>query len=79
VLINEDAAKAMSFAEPLGKAITIAGIWKRKFIGGMRNFHVRSLHQPIEPLFIGLEPEPGWGEILVRISPGQTPKAMEVL
>jgi ABC-type antimicrobial peptide transport system permease subunit len=79
VLINEAAAKAMGLREPIGKTITIAGIWKRKIIGVMRNFHVRSLHQPIEPLFIALEPEPGWGEILVRISPGQTPKAMEVL
>jgi ABC-type antimicrobial peptide transport system permease subunit len=80
VLINEAAAKAMGLREPIGKTITIAGIWKRKIIGVMRNFHVRSLHQPIEPLFVNLEPEPpGWGEILVKISPGQTPKAMEVL
>lgn len=79
VLINEAAAKAMGFAEPVGKTITIAGIWKRRIIGVMRNFHVRSLHQPIEPLLISLEPEPGWGEILVKISPGQTPKAMKVL
>jgi ABC-type antimicrobial peptide transport system permease subunit len=80
VLINEAAAKAMGLREPVGKTITIVGIWKRKIIGVMRNFHVRSLHQPIEPLFISLEPEsPGWGEILVRTSPGQTMKAMEVL
>jgi hypothetical protein len=58
VLINEAAAKAMGLREPIGKTITIAGIWKRKIIGVMRNFHVRSLHQPSNPFSSPWNPNP---------------------
>ena len=47
-----------------------------KIIGVVKDFHFKSLHDPIEPLLINLEEHNGRGFILVKALPGQTREAI---
>ncbi|WP_394748154.1 ABC transporter permease [Spongiimicrobium salis] len=63
VIINESAAKALGFQEnALGKIFHLDTKDKRKavtIIGVVKDFHYRSLHRPIEPLFMQYKPSGG--------------------
>jgi hypothetical protein len=59
-LVNEEAVARMGFKDPLGKEFALDGK-KRKNIGVLRNFHINSLHQPIEPLAIALKEDMPFG------------------
>ena len=53
VLINETAARALGWDDPVGKEIEFPGsrrTQRRTVIGVVRDFHIKSLHQRIEPL-----------------------------
>ncbi len=53
VIINESAVKTFNLKEPLGKRITFTGQnLTCTIIGVVKDFHIRSLHQKIEPLVI---------------------------
>ena len=57
IVINETAAKAMGFKEPIGKQIwTVGGTKRLTVIGVTKDFHFRSLHTGIEPQIIYLDP-----------------------
>ena len=53
-LINETAAKALGWTpeEAIGKQFTHIGL--ETVVGVMRDFHMHSMHQPIQPLMISL-------------------------
>ena len=71
VLINETAAKKFGWDNPLGKKIQqIYGNKQTRIVTGVvKDFHMASLHNPIEPMFItGSFPE--MNAICVRIGPG---------
>jgi putative ABC transport system permease protein len=59
IVINESAAKALGFDNPIGKTLTTP--WKRgqllTIIGVVKNYHVESLHKNIEPLALELNPD----------------------
>ena len=78
-LINETAARAMGYADPLGKPLTM---WGRKgpVIGVLKDFNFKTVHERIKPLvlFTSLRPRP-FGTILVRTKPGQTKQALAAL
>jgi putative ABC transport system permease protein len=77
-LINEEALVQMGIKDPIGHDITMRReiIRKGKIIGVMKNFHLQSLHTPIEPLCLFLDTYPGFGFITVRTEPGKTKQAL---
>ena len=56
IIINEAAAKAMQKENPIGERIRL---WEREgvIIGITKDFHIKSVYTPIEPLVISLRPE----------------------
>ncbi len=75
-LINEEAAKIMKLRQPLGETISQPN---GKIIGLIKNFHARSLHDPIEPLVIGLREKPEGGVAIIRSKPGKTKQVLATL
>ncbi len=78
VIVNEEAVKQMGITNPIGYEITNRRdmVRKGKIIGVVKDFHLRSLHSPIEPLCLFLDTNPGWGYISVRTEPGKTKEAI---
>jgi putative ABC transport system permease protein len=73
-IMNESAVKMMGIKEPVGKWFN-PGYQKGIIIGVMKDFNFKSLHKPVEPLYIGISREP-WGYILIKIKPGNIPETM---
>ncbi|QKZ12825.1 ABC transporter permease [Spirosoma sp. KUDC1026] len=76
-LLNEAAAQQMHLIDPIGQSINLWGK-QGKVIGLMRNFHLQSLHKPIEPLLVYFESQPR-GNCVVRIQEGKTQAALSVM
>jgi putative ABC transport system permease protein len=74
-LINEAAAKMMGYKDPVGQPLSW-GDRQGKIIGVLEDFHINSLHQPIEPLVIRLQENTNWGNMLVRTEAGKTREAL---
>ncbi|NND70883.1 MAG: FtsX-like permease family protein [Rhodothermales bacterium] len=74
ILINETAAKSMGLDDPLGKSVSL---WNREgvVIGVVKDFHMQSLYEPIEPLVIRLDPSAG-RFVFVRTRPGAAADAI---
>jgi len=76
ILINESAAKLIGIPDPVGQPITFQR-QKGRIIGLMKDFHLASLHQPIQPLVI--QQHPNWTNyILIRSQSGRTADAIAV-
>jgi putative ABC transport system permease protein len=56
ILINETAAKACRWEDPIGKILTYWGNRTGVIVGIMKDFHFHPIHRPIEPLCIYYEP-----------------------
>ncbi|WP_018478946.1 ABC transporter permease [Pontibacter roseus] len=69
IIVNESAARAMGWEEPIGKRIGGSDTTRAKVIGMVKDFNYTSLHNQIEPLVIMLGPENN-GYLMARISPG---------
>ncbi len=74
-IINRAAARRIGYQNPIGQPLTM---WGRPgvIIGVVEDFHFHSLHVPVEPLIIRLEPDAGGQTILIRTLPGQTRQAL---
>ncbi|UCC41018.1 MAG: ABC transporter permease, partial [Candidatus Aminicenantes bacterium] len=58
-ILNESAIKHLGWEEnPLDRRIILQGFKNGRVVGVMKDFHVKSLHQRIEPLFIHIAPNP---------------------
>jgi ABC-type antimicrobial peptide transport system permease subunit len=55
VIFNETAIKAMGLKDPVGKEVIFWGE-PCTIIGVVKDFHMSSLHDPIEPMVFGFEP-----------------------
>jgi putative ABC transport system permease protein len=54
VVLNETAARALGWAEPLGREIRAEeGGYRARVVGVVRDFHFQSLHEKIAPLVLG--------------------------
>ncbi len=54
VIINETAARALGWDDPLGKEIrTEEGEYRARVVGVVKDFHFQSLHEKIAPLVLG--------------------------
>ncbi len=76
-IINETAAQALGWDEPLGRELTTYGGQVRgPVIGVVRDFHFRSLHHPVEPIIF---PYIRWTPryISVRLEPGNIREGVE--
>jgi hypothetical protein len=77
-MVNEEALRRMGMKDPLGKWISAWGK-KGTIIGVLKDYHINSLHKPIEPLIVDVKEDLGWSVILVRTQPGQTKQALASL
>ncbi len=77
-IINEVALHKIGYANPIGMSFTMWGV-KGKIIGLIKDFHYRSIHEPIQPLVIVLNTKLEHGNILVRIQAEDTKKALSEL
>ena len=77
ILINEAAAKVCKWDSPVGKEFNYWGSGRGKIIGKMKDFHMRSLHYPIEPVFFILSPVNSGPYISIKISAENIPDSIE--
>ena len=77
-LVNETAVKLMQLKEPVGSFFSHLGT-RGKIIGVVKDFHLSSLHNPIAPLFISLQPPPDHGVALIRVRGGRTKEALAAI
>lgn len=54
IIVNEEAVKQMHLTDPVGKVISTTSGNKVHIIGVTRNFHYKSLHEPIQPFIFHL-------------------------
>jgi ABC-type antimicrobial peptide transport system permease subunit len=73
-IVNEAAAAIMGFESAVGKQLRI-GDYTGTIVGIVKDYHLRSLHTPIEPLVIFLAP-PNCQTICVRISSENIPRSI---
>lgn len=74
MIINEAAAKILGYSKPedaIGRRYSQWGS-KGRIIGVMKNFHMRSLQETIQPLTMRIDPR-SWGALSVSISAQHTP------
>jgi putative ABC transport system permease protein len=74
-IVNETALKKIGYKDPIGKPLTF---WQKKgtIVGVVKDFHISSMHVPINPLIIRLGENINWGLALVRTEPGKTKQAL---
>jgi putative ABC transport system permease protein len=77
-IINEAALKRIGYKDPIGKPLTFWGK-NGTIIGVVKDFHFNSLHTAINPLVVRLGENLGWGQALVRTTPGKTKLAISAL
>ena len=77
IIINEIAANVMGFEDPIGKEAYI-GNRKLKIVGVAQNFHFKSLHEKVGPMFFHLDPS-FLLQIAVRIRAGQMEETLHSL
>lgn len=79
ILLNETALRVLGWDTPeeaLGRQVQFGMGMTQTVIGVVRDFHLRSLHLPIEPLVI----LNGRGQLMaVRIQPGETTRTLEFI
>lgn len=79
ILVNETALRVLGWDTPeeaLGRQVQFGIGMTQTVIGVVRDFHLRSLHLPVEPLVILY----GRGQFMVvRIQPGETTRTLEFI
>lgn len=79
-LLNETAVGAIGWEAALGKELTHhIGGRTGKVIGIVKDFHMNSLHQAIEPLCIDLNPRRADSHLSVQITGNQIPETVSFL
>jgi len=81
VIINEEAVRTLDLKKPLGSRLLVSmkgGAMPMTVVGVVRNFHVYSLREKIEPLVLYINPE-RYNLIAVRIGPQNTAGAISHL
>ncbi len=72
-ILNEAAVRMMGLKDPVGKWFSNGD--KGTIIGVMKDFNFKSLHKPVEPLFLYMD-KGHWGYIIVKINTSDMPKTM---
>ncbi len=81
VIVTERFAEAFGWEEPIGQRLVGYDdeAEPRTVIGVVKDYHSRSLHEPIGASFWHMDPEFGFGAILVRLQPGDVPGALSAI
>jgi ABC-type antimicrobial peptide transport system permease subunit len=74
-IINETLLKIIGFKDPIGKRLSFFD-YEGTIIGVVKDFHLKSLHEPIEPLVFYWGEHEGWGSVLVKIKAGKIKQAI---
>ncbi len=77
-IVNETAVALMGYKDPIGKPV-FNGSAQGHIVGVVKDFHFRSLHDPIQPLILGQGKNNWYSTILVRTEAGKTKVALEGL
>lgn len=77
-LVNEAAVRAGDWESPLEQTMTHWSGETGKVVGVMKDFHLRSLHSPIEPLYIFLAPG-NFSYISIKVNPVNIPATLNHL
>jgi len=74
-IVNEEMVRMMGLENPLGQVIDFWSV-KGPIIGIVKNYHINSLHNAIEPLILHLHPE--WSnQIIARVEGAKTKEALD--
>ena len=82
-LINETAARAIGWADPVGRTLyelpssDVSIRLPRRVIGVVRDFHFESIRNEIKPLIIAVDPRPSY--LLVKVQPTAIPQTVSFL
>ncbi|GGB03802.1 ABC transporter permease [Puia dinghuensis] len=74
-LINETLLKITDWKNPIGKRMSFFD-FQGTVIGVVKDFHLKSLRDPIEPLVLYFGEKEGWGGVLVKTKSGETRQAL---
>ena len=78
-ILNETAVKQLGWEDPVGKQFTWPLTGRRgTVIGVVRDFHLRSLHEEIEPIFI-FKWQEKWNWLSVKIGPENVSSTIDFL
>ena len=77
-IVNETAVALMGYKDPIGKPVFYGSAWGH-IVGVVKDFHFRSLHDPILPLILGQGKNNWYSTILIRTQAGKTKVALEGL
>ncbi len=77
-MINETAQKKMNLKDPVGTPLEFNGI-KGTIVGLVKDFHFRTLHDPIAPLVMHMGEHAGYGAILIRTQTENTSQLISAL
>ena len=72
-LLNEEAVKEIGWKEPIGQKFNDGSV-----IGVVKNFHYKSLYEPLKPLFIAVNPD-NVDFLAVRINSKNVPASLEYM
>jgi len=75
-LVNEAAVRVGEWESPLTQSMTHWSGETGQVVGVMKDFHLRSLHSPIEPLYIFLAPN-NFSYLSVKVSPANIPATLD--
>ncbi|MGD8537932.1 MAG: ABC transporter permease [Candidatus Aminicenantes bacterium] len=77
-LVNETAVTVAEWESPIGRTFAHWNGAKGEIVGVLKDFHLRSLHSPIEPMYIFLNPS-SFSNISVKISSTNIPTTIEYM
>ena len=77
-IINETALKTIGYKDPIGMPLTFWEV-KGNIVGVVKDFHFKSLHDPIKPLVLRLARKRSRGYALIRIQSDKMQEALENL
>ncbi|HKI77350.1 MAG TPA: ABC transporter permease, partial [Ignavibacteriaceae bacterium] len=80
-LINEAAAKALGWDDPLAKKISFDAIGRKwgNIIGVVKDFNYRSLHQQIDPMILFIPPQQWYSKISIKIKNQEIPETISFI
>lgn len=71
-LVNEAAVKAAEWESPIGQEINLWTGGTARIVGVMKDFHMHSLHRPIEPVLLALSEDQYIAYLSIKIKPVNT-------
>jgi len=75
-LVNETAVKVAEWESPIGRKFTHWSGQTGEIVGVIKDFHLHSLHRPIEPLYLFLNPQ-DFSNIAIKIKPINIPTTID--